>query len=390
MAPEITLLDERGQEIGLLQDYDPPRYTRVLNGVGNMEITGPGDGGVYDLPDGARISVRLWRNGQWEEDFGGPVLVRRLYRQGQRIGWTLRAASYEHYMAGRPIRPTGYNPPTTPGTYDRRSGAADAVMKGFVRRAFGIADGAAGPGTGQWAWPSALTVQIDANQGNTVSWDGRFDPLLEALQKIARAGGVDFAIVRTDSGLEFQTYWPVRGLDRRVDNEDGNTPVILSTELGTLGDWEWSRDISAVENFLIVAGQGELDTRAVTEVQSPESIVRSGFWPAFVDASAVSDPTSLANEGRGRLIESGEAAEAHSMKASEGSPYEYGVDWDLGDVLTARTEVADIRVDAQVVQVDVTVSPGGVVTATPTLGAPPLLDRLKRRQRRYGDVAKRD
>lgn len=402
MEAEVSLLSGAGREIALLRGYTELSYTRRLNDIGDFTLSIPGEH-LGAIPRGSRLRVRLAgaeRDAEQVEDFGGIVLKREA--GGDENGlttWALSGPSYERYLAARTITPADYDPGATPptaGTYDRRTGRADAVMKGYVKTAFDLASSLRSARGQSWAL-AGMAVQADMGHGNTLTWDGRYDNLLEALQTIAAAGGVDFALVPTETGLEFRTYSPILGVDRTQGNPAGNGSVVFELEGEDSGDtggvagWRWTEDAEALANHVIVLGQDELAARRFAVRESAASRADWGVWVDVLDASGTESQSALAAQGDARLKEAASAVITTEVEVAQ-TRYRYKERYDLGDLVSVDLPVPGVGMaTAQITQVAVRIGADGVLDATPTIGPPPLDLRTRMRGlvRRIGRVNKR-
>ncbi len=385
MRAEASILTRSGEEIALLEEFRLS-YTQRLNDVSSAQIEVPGHVD-FRVPDRALLGVRLLPDrgdSPVEYDFIGPLRKRKVTGGAYGLkAYPLEAQSMESWLIRRRIRPTGYNPPTTLGTYDTRSGNADVALKGYWRAAL----------TGSWAVPG-LSVEADKNEGNVLTWEGRLDELLDASQKIAAAGEVDFRVVWLGGGSwQLRTYYPYMGRDLTVGN-GSNPEVLLSESFGTLGEWDWESDEYDVRNHLIVAGAGDLGARKNLVVEDPASIVQYGLSVDLVDANGDTE-AKLRAEGLATLRSTKRSTDSYSAELA-GEVYEYLVDYELGALVTVDLPPTAYfphgrRLTNQVVEVEITAEAEKEVTVKPTVGVPPpsWARRLRGIERRVGRVAKR-
>ncbi len=108
-----------------------------------------------------------------------------------------------------------------------------------------------------------------------------------------------------------------------------------------------------------------------------------------IEASGANNASSLLTEANARLAEAGQAQLTNELAITE-SRYRYKEQYDLGDLVNVELPRLPMQT-AQVIEVNVSLSPTGRVTAVPRVGDPPqdLVRRLRRMIRRVGRVNKR-
>jgi hypothetical protein len=202
-----------------------------------------------------------------------------------------------------------------------KSGAAETVAKAFVdeqivnptitdRRIAGV------------------TVQADGGKGNSISIARAYRNLLEVIQEIARVGGGDFDVVGTgDAAWEFRWYDSQRGADRRAS-------VTFATGYGNMLAPELSIE-PATANVVLVMGQGQAEERAWE-------------WRPPTNAPTGQDRIEVARDGRdtdsaATLRARGDATLAElaavdrlRFEVLQTAGAQYGVDYRLGDLVSAR------------------------------------------------------
>lgn len=196
------------------------------------------------------------------------------------------------------------------------------------------------------------------NRGLQTSYSARFTNLESVVKAIIEKSGLDYGIYGSVPPGQF---WfdcrPVWGLDRRVDNQDGNPPTIFSLELGNMLIPILSTNHRHEKNYFYAGGSGEGALRQLLQFSNDEAIAASPWGRSELFVSASSEDTM---EG---LLQACRDAEA-----KRGTKYEmeFGIlmtrsirwprDWGLGDLVTAYYR--DYRADKQISEIRVVVSPG--------------------------------
>lgn len=276
-----NLKDQAGVEVALFDDWRRLIYRHRVNHPGScvFAINGNDTRRELFLPD---CQFQVWRsdkeNGipwylEWEGLFITPL--RNTGGDGDKT-FTGYFAGYGDLLTRR----INAHKATTAGA--DKSGIASTVMIEFARENAGdlatVAHarliGGVTPGLGFGADPIA---------GGTWSGARAFDNLLEILQGIAQASGVDFDVVGVGPALfEFRTYAGQRGTDRTVTglsattarNGAGYAPVVFAPELGNMvtPSYALSRDGSVNRAFALGQGDGELRD-VVVRANQPDQVV---------------------------------------------------------------------------------------------------------------------
>lgn len=195
--------------------------------------------------------------------------------------------------------------------------------------------------------------------------------VLQVLKDIANASandntptwlGFDIGISDLVSGLlEFRTYVGQRGNDHRFPT--GSPPILLSPNLGQLGDIRQGTSYKEAASFIYAGASAVGDIRAIATDKNDIFISRSPFARVerYVDGGQITDPIALANLAHSSLREfrpknsfEAELLEVNSMLR--------GVQWDYGDYLTA--EWASQTYDVRASKISVTLEPadgGGLI-----------------------------
>lgn len=345
------LADPLGNHLIEIANYQTLSY--VLNcspgGIGVLELTLPTS---FDtsllLPDG--------RLGVWRSIAGAPPYLdgNAIYLI-QEFEYTANATFVRAYHATTLLERRIIAYAAGSSFTDKAATAADDLIKTFVNENMlaGIS-GANRDGAETQADVSAyLTKQANLTQGANIAKGAARRILLEVARELAEASTtagtyLTFEIMApTESTLELRTYATVRGVDHRAGTTN---PVILSEARGNLEQAKLAISYRNEATLTIAGGSGEKANRLITT--APDA-TRMGVSPfgrkeRFIDMSNVSDTTQLQDEadaglwdGRPQIVFTGNLIETPATTR--------GVQFDLGDMLTAehpRThQQFDVRLD---------------------------------------------
>lgn len=156
------------------------------------------------------------------------------------------------------------------------------------------------------------------------------------------------------------------GKDRRKGNTQGNVPVIFSQSLSNIERTDYSVDRKQLCNVAYVAGEGEGENRKWFEVYQSEQEQdktawdREELWIDARDVQSGQESGEMPDEQYAQLIDqrAQEKFKDNSIKesytatiAQANKQYQYGVDYNIGDIVTVIDDELGISVDAQVTRV---------------------------------------
>lgn len=162
------------------------------------------------------------------------------------------------------------------------------------------------------------------------------------------------------TGFEFRV---IAGEDRTVTNTSGNDPVVFSFDLRNIVTSEYNYNTSDYSNVAYVAGEGEGSERTVVTTGETSS---SGLnrYELYVDARDIqsvddnNDPISptdyenlLKTRGKAKLKEYIVEETYAATIDLNNSQYTYGVDYNLGDLVTIMDSAIGVNLDARITQV---------------------------------------
>jgi hypothetical protein len=209
-----------------------------------------------------------------------------------------------------------------------------------------------------------LTLAADTGLGSTVLGKARFDVLGPYLTKIAAIDGLGFNIRQIDDELVFTVYQP----------NDLSDTIRLDVENNRLASAEFTYAAPNATRA-IVAGQGEGADRQIVEVTTTDAITAEGEWSrrieVFKDQRDSDDPALLEQSGLEILTEDGKTLNAISVKPADNGLMRYGLDWNLGDLVSVVA--GNQSVTAIVSEVGLSIEVDGVYLLA-TIGTPATAD----------------
>jgi hypothetical protein len=304
-------------------------YTRRVNAPGALTFTLPGDSDILsNIAD--KWQVEVWRRpdgGSWGRELSAfyrdldpweytDQSIATMKCQGimSMLSW-VHVAYYaktanRSYFTSQPVETIAntlvkYNATTAGTTGD---GRVNAIPN---------------------AYPfSGLSVEADGGDGTSIEYYCAYDNLLETLQNLVVGEG-DFDIVKTSS-----TAWQWRYYHGQL-GADYSSTIVFALERGNMRDPTFKDIRSAEKTVAIVAGQGEESDRDVV-VRTGTNYATTNYIETFVNATDIDldDTTALQNRGDNALSEL-EAVKSFSFGVLDTENTQYGVDYDLGNLVTA-------------------------------------------------------
>lgn len=240
---------------------------------------------------------------------------------------------------------------------DIRTGNAETVIKGYV-------NANAGPSAPVARRVTGLTIETNANRGGIVNGTARFDNLLELIKGLADVGEISFNVEQVGSGLQFQ-------VTEATDRSNYIRFDVYNHKL-TRSEYAYS---SPLATRAIVGGAGEGTTRTFLERTSAESLDAEDVWgrriESFVDSSNTLTEAGLQAAADEMLVKDGKTQVTASITPSDDQTMLFGVDWNLGDLVTVV--IGSLELVAVVTEVGILISPDGVRIGA-TVGEPKTLD----------------
>ena len=344
---EVWLSDQFGTRIALLDTFETLSWTRVVNDVGQMEISFTRSNFDRDLFWGLDRRLEIWR-----APVTGILGLIRIYFL-RFLGQRLEGSTPLIVLKGPDAidlvdrRITAADAGSAGAT---KSGTADDVMKEYVDENLGGSAAAGRDLTGD-----GFSVQADLTLAQAIDKAASRRNLLTVCQELAQSStqlGTDlfFDVMHpTPATFEFRTYMGRRGSDRTIAT--GQNPVLLAPEMGNLSNVSYDQDWRGEVTFVYGAGQGLEDDRLVVERNDATRLAASVFnrREALFDGRIYSVQASLEDASDARLREL-RPKRRFRAEITGTESFRYGRDWNFGDQLTAEFAGETLDVDVLAVQ----------------------------------------
>lgn len=264
-------------------------------------------------------------------------------------------------MMGRRITvpPAGF-------AYDRVNSNTESIMKGYVDR------NCVNPADVNRTFQS-LVIAANQARGGSLVYQSRLKFLDLELEKLSLASGLGWDVTLDIANMQ----WVFDAFDGRdlTAGQTVNPPVIFSVDFDAVKAQTFIDSDIGYRNIGYVGGQGEGDAREIIEVGSGLSGLNR--VEAFIDARDISEGADLPARGQQKLSEMS-AIQTFDSEILTNGPYQYQVDWDLGDIITAMNRKWGVTLNARITEVKEIYEPGGLrLEATFGNNVPSLVERIK-------------
>lgn len=240
-----------------------------------------------------------------------------------------------------------------------------------------------------------LECAVDTHVGNRISgYQKTGGSLYDALTALASDSDIGFSVLFDPSNRKL-IFEVKEGVDRTEGNEDGNDPVVFSTELEDILASTYYTNDEDEKTMALVQGENSGSSR-VSVITGETAGVGFERKELYVDArdlqSEVYDEdgtaTSLSDsEYRATLVTRGDEklAECTVTKTFEATirqfgdvQYVYGVDYEKGDKVTIIDEQLHVTVSARITSVEEDFDDEYELILTFGYAYPTLLEKIKR------------
>lgn len=211
---------------------------------------------------------------------------------------------------------------------------------------------------------AGLNEKIIDDTGNAAQKQTSFENLLEYTDSVLAEYfiGAYVGMNRETLKLQYNVY---KGVDRSTDNANGNIPIVFSQEFDNLLSSEYYIDDKTYKNVALIGGEGEGTERFFSLLVSPNTGINRR--ELFVDASGQSrtyrvddvDKTYTDAEYHSLLVTRGKQEFAKYTIAEHfagvvdvtNNIYQFGVDYDLGDVVTVQDNALGKYINSRIVRI---------------------------------------
>ena len=353
---KLRFFDKTGALKKEVADFLPLSYTRTVNAPGICTVALTGDHALWGIiEDKWQMDLMSKPAGEdWGRDFVG------IYR----------AFHYEHMEQafGKLVLPGLMDilnwrivdfPANTADKSAFASEAAETIANTIVKyNCTSDATTANGRGrNGAAGYPfTGLTVEADGAAGNVLNFYCFGQKVLKALQNLAEIGGGDFDLVKTSA-----TAWQWRWYTGQLGT-DKTSSVVFSLKRGNMTNVKYADDQRGVATVAIVGGEGKDDARLMRRVASDDYAVDNDI-EVFVQATDIAGEDAAAEAGlddRGyQKLGEMMGKSAFDFDVVQTPKCRYGVEYDLGDLVTAINPRSGASVTMKIVSVTVALAEQG-------------------------------
>lgn len=354
---EIYKKQPDGKRGMLVNKYS--KFSAVLrfNEVGKWTITGAGN---ELCPFSENEGVIVYRDG--EPFISGNILniteeTDETPINGQYIVWSVEGEDDNGLLGRRVIVPDPVNLNLAANSHQIiRDYTGNAILDYINTQA--------GQGANAGRITPRLTVDLDKNLGSIETYRARFQNLWEFIVEIAQsqALGVNVVWDGVTGGYTAKVYAPM----------DKSNLIIFAREYGNLRKWSRKREAPNA-NAIWVAGQGEMTDRMFAYAEDAASIAKWGRIEGFKDRRDISDvqdpndprtPQEILNDIAVQLLEENKETIGYELELGEIDRMNYREEWELGDIVTVRT---DTEFKAVIEEVSITYQ-NQIETVIPSVG----------------------
>ncbi len=315
-----------------ITDFKQLSYTKKRNRAGQLLVGFSPDSRAVNVL-GDRYQVEVHRRNvdadlDWYVDFSGLYLLD--------VDRTLiKPQNFDIYVPGDMVMLSWRRVLWYAATADRsRFDAANAetIMKTLVTyNATSAATTAAGrlKFDGAVIFPGAITVEGDGLRGSVVDWSCAYDNLLETLYDLSQIGGGDYDLVKNanNDGWDFRFYPGQLG-------EDKTATVIFSADFDNVASAKYERRAAQKVTAVLVGGPNEESAREISSTTSSDHTAENHV-ETFLNASNFKTDAARVKAGDRKIYET-RAVENIDFTVSQTDATRYGVDYELGDLVTRQ------------------------------------------------------
>lgn len=328
LNPALDLLGEVDNYLSLSFSrnyHSPDEFQLVLN----RKVQNAGELAINNLimlgADKYRVGIIRYREIK-TDDRGGEMLTIKGYALGTILHQRIT------------IPPVGES-------HDIQEGNAETVMKHYVQRNCKDIPGMEFP---------FLEISNDQEQGKIIKWQSRYKNLCDELEQISTLTGLGWHIYPDFNSRKW--IFDIYNGRNFTAGQNVNQPVIFSPEFDNIKGQEYIDSLINFGNYAIVAGQDEGADREVVMLGSDATGLDRHV--IFVDARDVQDVDDLPARGETKLAEHQRVVSFQAEVLTQG-PFQYGVDWDVGDIVTIQNKDWNLTMDTRIIEVTEIYEPGG-------------------------------
>lgn len=369
-TPELRVINKDISLLGIIDTYTSGQFERSSWEVGKMELhVGLLDQGADALRVGNIVMIDERR--AWE--------ITGIKQTEDRQGWGMVAYGQElkGILGRRLVVPASKDDQHHFG-WDRVPGpsAPDVPVETIIKHY--VDKHAINPDDPKRALPG-LVLAPDLERGMLTRWSDRFTPLTETLKDIGEFSGMGYAVWVDLSNKQFVLdVIPERDQVLGTDH-----PVVLSVGYENIENLTYLLDTSRDVSVAYVGGAGEDEERLIQTVgrtAEDEALTGHDRREDWLDCGSIDEIDDLIYEAQYRLAQM-ERTESVTCEVMPNQSFEYMTDWDLGSVITVKSDALGIM-QAQKVTAVREVYERGRVQVYPTLGkrSKTIIDEIRKQE----------
>jgi len=195
---------------------------------------------------------------------------------------------------------------------------------------------------------SILTLATDQGRGSTETFNARYEYLNELLNMIQLKTNLGISIT-LDSSTGLFEIDVIEGADH---SHGTDSPVLFSSGYDNLKDEEYYRSKASFKNHVYVLGEGTGSTREVVEVGTQTGINRREI---VLDTNL---PLAELSGAGSNILAENQSIETYEGRVIDTGPFEYKVDYDLGDLVTIINTDWEVEVSTRIIGIKEIDEPG--------------------------------
>lgn len=343
----IWVYDRSLERAGLINEYTSLEMERQHFGIGKFSLTLPVRAVDADKLEDDRI-ICLGQSG------AHAGIVQRIEQDRERgpkyikvEGRMLKGLVHRRII----VPPTATEDPEALG-WDRVNGTAEEVFRHYVSRHI------VSPTDGNRALPGVVLDDLASPpRGIATPWQCQHDERLEdVLPEISAWTDMGWDM-RFDVRNKRIVFVVVPGRDLTQGNAEGNSPVVFSEGFGNIVVSRFLADKSEFVNSVYIGGVGQDEEQLVLASyvddagqQIAEPLSGWDRREGWISVGNEDDPAALIIGGLQKLCDGWRLIRGLEAQVTPTGAFTYGVDWDVGDKVTAIVDVLGkrLRIDARV------------------------------------------
>ena len=161
----------------------------------------------------------------------------------------------------------------------------------------------------------------------------------DACADLASRYGLDYEVKADGEGrLDFETYYPWRGVNRAEGNPEGNRQVVFTVDRENLVGISAYKDRLKIYNVVYVLGVNQGAGRLVVMCKDEASIAMYGRREGVLSMGSTVEEDLLTQKGQTMLAINGHPVEGVTFTFRQTESLKYGRDFDVGDYVTVYFE----------------------------------------------------